>query len=59
MISQSLESDDTSLLMFLGITYYFLANFGRGHPVVFEAQILNKIIYLLSLTQQYIYYINP
>jgi len=41
--------------------YYFqhsLDDFGRRHPVVFEVQCQNKIVYVLSLTQQYIYYIN-
>ena len=36
------------------ITHFF----GRGHPAVFELQRLNKIIYVFSLTQRYIYYIN-
>jgi len=38
LVSHSLESDDTSLLIFRGITYYFSANFGTVHRVVFEVK---------------------
>ena len=48
LVIRSLDSDDTILLIFQGITYYFSANFGRRHRIVFAVQ-WKKKLYMYSV----------